>query len=202
MKFKRNQTGDQDLHKDRLRNELIRHFRMRLGLLLPHEAKILADYFGIDRDRSCTFEEIGERFGLTREQVEKIVNRAIARLRDTSAESGLGHQRRPKGHFNEKLNNELKAQTSSPWKAQPASNQILLAEEKEILRLYFGIAREMVNSIEGLAMRLKLSSAQARRMRKQAILKLRMRWGDWIEGRQQGFAGPSPDHRPAPRIFI
>ncbi len=37
-------------------------------------------YFGINRDRSFTLNEIGEQFNLTRERVRQIKEKAIRRL--------------------------------------------------------------------------------------------------------------------------
>jgi RNA polymerase primary sigma factor len=48
------------------------------------EAEILTLYFGIQRDRPLTLEEIGKRMGLTRERVRQIKERAIERLRHAS----------------------------------------------------------------------------------------------------------------------
>jgi RNA polymerase primary sigma factor len=46
-------------------------------------------YFGIEEDHPLTLEEIGERFGLTRERVRQIKEKAIHRLRHTSRSGKL-----------------------------------------------------------------------------------------------------------------
>lgn len=49
--------------------------------LAPREAEITRLYFGIGRDHAMTLEEIGQRFGLTRERVRQIKERALRKLR-------------------------------------------------------------------------------------------------------------------------
>ena len=41
-------------------------------------------YFGINREYALTLNEIGEEFGLTRERVRQIKEKAIRRLKHTS----------------------------------------------------------------------------------------------------------------------
>ena len=55
-----------------------------LATLTPREAEVISLYFGINREQSLTLEEIGERFGLTRERVRQIKEKAIQRLRHNS----------------------------------------------------------------------------------------------------------------------
>lgn len=52
-----------------------------LGLLHPREAEITRLYFGIGREHPLTLEEIGQRFGLTRERVRQIKEKALRKLR-------------------------------------------------------------------------------------------------------------------------
>jgi RNA polymerase primary sigma factor len=52
-----------------------------LGTLTPREQEVITLYFGVNRDRSCTLEEIGQHLGLTRERVRQIKEKAIRRLR-------------------------------------------------------------------------------------------------------------------------
>ncbi len=52
-----------------------------LGALPPREAEILRLYYGLDRNESLTLEEIGQRFGLTRERIRQLKERALGRLR-------------------------------------------------------------------------------------------------------------------------
>ena len=52
-----------------------------LSLLHPREAEITRLYFGIGREHPLTLEEIGQRFGLTRERVRQIKEKALRKLR-------------------------------------------------------------------------------------------------------------------------
>jgi RNA polymerase primary sigma factor len=63
--------------------------RDALGTLPPREAEILRLYFGMNGDRSLTLEEIGARFGLTRERIRQLKERALARLRQYEAVGAL-----------------------------------------------------------------------------------------------------------------
>ncbi len=55
-----------------------------LKTLTPREAEILKYYFGLDCQNPLTSEEIAEKFGLTRERVRQIREKAIKRLKMTS----------------------------------------------------------------------------------------------------------------------
>lgn len=63
---------------------LCQEIKKVLNTLTEREAEVIRLYFGINRDKSLTLEEIGERFGLTRERVRQIKEKAIRRLRHTS----------------------------------------------------------------------------------------------------------------------
>jgi RNA polymerase primary sigma factor len=52
-----------------------------LSTLSPREARILRLRFGLDGGHSCTLEEVGRRFGLSRERIRQIESRALKRLR-------------------------------------------------------------------------------------------------------------------------
>jgi RNA polymerase primary sigma factor len=52
-----------------------------LGTLTPREARILRLRFGLDTGEPFTLEEVGEKFGLTRERIRQIEGRALRRLR-------------------------------------------------------------------------------------------------------------------------
>ena len=52
-----------------------------LSMLHPREAEITRLYFGIGREHPLTLEEIGQRFGLTRERVRQIKEKALRKLR-------------------------------------------------------------------------------------------------------------------------
>lgn len=52
-----------------------------LGTLSPREARILRLRFGLLNGRSYTLEEVGQKFGLTRERIRQIEGKALRRLR-------------------------------------------------------------------------------------------------------------------------
>jgi RNA polymerase primary sigma factor len=52
-----------------------------LGTLTPREARILRMRFGLDTGTPFTLEEVGEKFGLTRERIRQIEGKALRRLR-------------------------------------------------------------------------------------------------------------------------
>ena len=52
-----------------------------LGTLSPREARILRMRYGLDNGRAYTLEEVGRKFGLTRERIRQIQGRALRRLR-------------------------------------------------------------------------------------------------------------------------
>jgi RNA polymerase primary sigma factor len=52
-----------------------------LAILSPREVDVLNSYYGLNGHKAITLEEIGELYGLTRERVRQIKERAIRRLR-------------------------------------------------------------------------------------------------------------------------
>ncbi len=68
---------DEALIEDSLRRDVER----ALSTLTEREAKIISLYFGINRERSFTLDEVGKKFGLSRERVRQIKEKAIKRLR-------------------------------------------------------------------------------------------------------------------------
>lgn len=52
-----------------------------LSTLTPREARILRLRFGLQNGKSYTLEEVGKKFGLTRERIRQIEGRALRRLR-------------------------------------------------------------------------------------------------------------------------
>ncbi len=52
-----------------------------LSILTPREMEVLSAYYGLNGYKALTLEEIGELYGLTRERVRQIKERAIRRLR-------------------------------------------------------------------------------------------------------------------------
>jgi len=55
-----------------------------LNSLTPREARILRLRFGLQDGRSYTLEEVGQKFGLTRERIRQIEHEALDRLRHPS----------------------------------------------------------------------------------------------------------------------
>jgi len=52
-----------------------------LSTLTPREARVLRLRFGLDDGNSYTLEEVGQKFGLTRERIRQIEGRALRQLR-------------------------------------------------------------------------------------------------------------------------
>ena len=75
---------DKELLMESLREEL----RKVLGTLKERERLVIKDYYGIDTQEK-TLEEIGSRYGLTRERVRQIREKAIRKLRNNSNSSVL-----------------------------------------------------------------------------------------------------------------
>lgn len=74
------ETGDEpdiDLMAESLREEVAQG----LSMLSPREMEVIASYYGLNGYKALTLEEIGELYGLTRERVRQIKERAIRRLR-------------------------------------------------------------------------------------------------------------------------
>jgi len=55
-----------------------------LSTLTPREARILRLRYGLQNGRSYTLEEVGRKFGLTRERIRQIESKALRRLRHPS----------------------------------------------------------------------------------------------------------------------
>ncbi len=70
-------TPDGTLLKQSLKEEVDEGLRM----LTTRENEVLSAYYGLNGRQSMTLEEIGEMYGLTRERVRQIKERAIRRLR-------------------------------------------------------------------------------------------------------------------------
>jgi len=71
--------ADKELVKESLREEINR----ALALLNDRERNIIQAFFGIN-EPEMTLEEIGEKFGLTRERVRQIKEKAIRKLRSNT----------------------------------------------------------------------------------------------------------------------
>ncbi len=74
--------GDQDSPDlELIEQSLADEIRHGLSALSPREVEILSAYFGLNGKRSHTLDEISDMYGLTRERVRQIRERAIRRLR-------------------------------------------------------------------------------------------------------------------------
>ena len=67
-------------YADSLRREIERS----LSTLTDHQCDVIKLYFGIGVEHPMSLEDIGEKFGLTRERVRQIKDKAINKLRATS----------------------------------------------------------------------------------------------------------------------
>ncbi|MQC26313.1 MAG: sigma-70 family RNA polymerase sigma factor [Chloroflexi bacterium] len=62
-------------------NMMIEKVHQVLATLSPRESRILRLRFGLENGRTYTLEEVGEKFGLTRERIRQIEGKALRRLR-------------------------------------------------------------------------------------------------------------------------
>ena len=76
---------DEDLFDEALQKEI----KKALTTLTDRESEVIRLYFGIGRDKPMTLEQIGHKFGLTRERVRQIKEKAIRRLRHSSRSRAL-----------------------------------------------------------------------------------------------------------------
>lgn len=70
-------------YKDSLRREIER----ALGTLTDRQADVIKLYFGLGVEHPESLEDIGDKFGLTRERVRQIKDKAINKLRSTDRKS-------------------------------------------------------------------------------------------------------------------
>jgi len=77
-------AADRELVVESLRQEI----KTALKMLNPRERSIIEAYYGLGTPE-LTLEEIGAKFGLTRERVRQIREKAIKRLRDNSRNERL-----------------------------------------------------------------------------------------------------------------
>jgi len=71
------EAPDLELMNESLADEV----KIGLSALAPREMDVLVLYYGLGDESAMTLEEIGDRFGLTRERVRQIKERALRRLR-------------------------------------------------------------------------------------------------------------------------
>ena len=74
-------------YRESLRNEIERS----VGTLTDRQADVIKLYFGIGVEHPMSLEDIGEKFGLTRERVRQIKDKAINKLRTASRSKLLKH---------------------------------------------------------------------------------------------------------------
>ena len=79
------ESPDASLLNDSLRREVQR----ALSTLTLREADVVTLHFGLNGHAARTLEEIGEQFGLTRERVRQIKEKAIRRLKHTTRSKAL-----------------------------------------------------------------------------------------------------------------
>jgi RNA polymerase primary sigma factor len=73
-------SPEESAHQSQLRAKV----QEVLGTLTPREARILRLRFGLQDGRSHTLEQVGRKFGLTRERIRQIEKEALRRLRHPS----------------------------------------------------------------------------------------------------------------------
>ena len=72
-----------------LQMDLSERTRKILTTLTPREEKVLKMRFGIDEKADYTLEEVGEKFGVTRERIRQIEAKALRKLRHSSRSKQL-----------------------------------------------------------------------------------------------------------------
>ena len=79
------ESPDNQLMEQSLKDEV----KYGLSMLSPREVDVLTAYYGLKGKKAMTLEEIGELYGLTRERVRQIKERAIRRLRKSINKNSL-----------------------------------------------------------------------------------------------------------------
>ncbi len=79
------ESPDNSLMEQSLKDEV----QQGLSILSPREVEVLSSYYGLNNYKSLTLEEIGDLYGLTRERVRQIKERAIRRLRKSYNRNNL-----------------------------------------------------------------------------------------------------------------
>lgn len=84
-------SGDEGMRPDSnlMDQSLKEEVQQGLSILSPREVEVLSSYYGLNGYKSLTLEEIGELYGLTRERVRQIKERAIRRLRKSYNRNAL-----------------------------------------------------------------------------------------------------------------
>lgn len=81
--------GQGDAEAEAMDQFLASEVEAALDTLHPRDARVLRLYFGLSGGREHTLEEIGVLFGVTRERVRQLRDRALQRLRDGAAGRAL-----------------------------------------------------------------------------------------------------------------
>lgn len=77
------------VEEESLRWQLAEHLGLVLGMIGERDADVIRMRFGLNGSRPKTLEEVGNFFGVTRERVRQIENKAMQKLRHTSLSSAL-----------------------------------------------------------------------------------------------------------------
>ena len=83
-------TPGTDTHLE-YNESLSREIERSLGTLTDRQSDVIRLYFGINVEHPMSLEDIGDKFGLTRERVRQIKDKAINKLRSTSKSKLLKH---------------------------------------------------------------------------------------------------------------
>ncbi|MEZ4587845.1 MAG: RNA polymerase sigma factor RpoD/SigA [Gemmatimonadales bacterium] len=81
--------GHGDAEAEAIDQFLVDEINAALAKLAPRDARVIRLYFGLDGGREHTLEEIGVIFGVTRERVRQLRDRALKRLREGEAGRAL-----------------------------------------------------------------------------------------------------------------
>ena len=73
------------------KESLSREIERSLGTLTDRQSDVIRLYFGINVEHPMSLEDIGDKFGLTRERVRQIKDKAINKLRSASKSKLLKH---------------------------------------------------------------------------------------------------------------
>lgn len=74
--------GQADAESEAMDQFLAEEVEAALRTLPPRDARVLRLYFGLDGGQEHTLEEIGDLFGITRERVRQLRDRALKKLRE------------------------------------------------------------------------------------------------------------------------
>jgi RNA polymerase primary sigma factor len=76
--------GYSDPDKELLNDSLKKEIERSLSTLTDREAEVIRSFYGLGIKHALSLEEIGDSFGLTRERVRQIKEKAIRTLKNTS----------------------------------------------------------------------------------------------------------------------